>query len=275
MSNSSKLIQIANQLKTASNAEVSLQKLIVHIVKDQIFQNKLFISGGYVRDFVKGILSNDLDLVVQLNGGSKLFCQYLIELFDGYVIYQMLNPSYPTYNIRFKQNVVYDGCEYNVKNASLDISDTSLKRFPEDSDKQKLFIYGTLYQDAMQRDFTINSLFKNICTGQLIDFTGYGINDIKNNLLRTIPGRNKHRLFYDNPKIMMRFCRFFAKYKMNFCKEDVEYIRINAQRLLTLTQQSIRKQLAKVSDDFKQQYYKMAKYVGIYDYLIKYSTDKA
>lgn len=270
MNHSNKLLKLSNILRKSSKAQEKLQLLLPLLIKDQIFENRIFISGGYVRDLVKGISSNDLDLVVQLNGGSKLFCQYLIHLFDGYVVYQMLNPLYPTYNIKFKQNIEYNGKIYNVKGASLDISDTSLKRFSEDSGKEKLFIYGNLYQDACQRDFTINSLFKNISTNKILDLTKHGLQDIKNNLLRTIPNINKNSLLYNNPKIMLRYCRFFAKYKMNYLQQDVQKMREYAQRVLTLQTQSIIKQLKKVTNDQLELYITMAKNIEIYQYIEKY-----
>ena len=270
MSFASKLLFVSNNLRTAGLAQNKLEKLLPLLIKDTIFQNRIYISGGYVRDFVKGVQSNDLDLVVQLNGGSKLFSEYLISLFDGYVVYEMLNPHYPTYNIKFKENIVFDNALYQVKDSSLDISDTSMRRFPQDSNREKLFIYGNLYQDAIQRDFTINTLFKNVSTGKIVDLTGYGVKDIKDNLLRTIPGINRNRLFYDNPKVMLRFCRFFAKYQMKYIEQDVQYMRTNSQRILTLTQDSIIKQLGKVDDSFKQPFIQMAKNIGVYQYIEKY-----
>lgn len=270
MNSSSMLLKISNCLKTASQSQEKLQLLLKEIIIDSLFYGKIFISGGYVRDLVKGIQSNDLDLVVQLNGGSKLFCQYLIQLFDGYVIYEMLNPQYPTYNIKFKQNIEFNGILYQVKNSSLDISDTALIRFPQDSPRQKLFVYGTLKQDAMQRDFTINSLFKNIVNDEILDLTKCGIKDIKDNLLRTIPGVDKNRLFYNNPKVMIRFCRFFAKYKMNYLQQDVQSMRNFAQRVLTIHPQSIQRQVKKVDKQYLNDYIQMAKNIQIYDYIKKF-----
>ena len=103
---------------------------------------------------------------------------------------------------------------FNVQTASIDITDTLKIRYAEDSNEFPLFKNGNLFQDAMQRDFTINSLFLNISNNKIIDFTKLGITDIKNNLLRLIPNRDNEEIIYNNPKILLRYCRFFAKYKI-------------------------------------------------------------
>lgn len=45
--------------------------------------------------------------------------------------------------------------------------------------------FGTPEQDAFRRDFTINSLFYNINNGVIEDFTGRGIEDMKEGIIRT------------------------------------------------------------------------------------------
>jgi tRNA nucleotidyltransferase (CCA-adding enzyme) len=44
---------------------------------------------------------------------------------------------------------------------------------------------GSPLDDALRRDFTINSLFFNINTGDIEDYTERGLNDIKNHIIRT------------------------------------------------------------------------------------------
>jgi len=44
---------------------------------------------------------------------------------------------------------------------------------------------GTPEQDALRRDLTINSMFYNINENKVEDYTGKGIDDLKNKILRT------------------------------------------------------------------------------------------
>lgn len=60
--------------------------------------------------------------------------------------------------------------------------------------------FGTPLQDAMRRDFTINSMFYNINKGVVEDFTEKGLEDLDDKILRTplppmdtfLDGRVKH-----------------------------------------------------------------------------------
>ena len=69
-------------------------------------------------------------------------------------------------------------------------------------------VYGNLEQDALRRDFTCNSLYYDIDSGEVVDFTD-GVKDLKNGLLRTI-GDPAVR-FKEDPVRMMRALRFQAK----------------------------------------------------------------
>jgi len=44
---------------------------------------------------------------------------------------------------------------------------------------------GTPEQDALRRDLTINSMFYNINENKVEDYTGKGLDDLKNKILRT------------------------------------------------------------------------------------------
>lgn len=44
---------------------------------------------------------------------------------------------------------------------------------------------GTPYEDAIRRDFTINSLFYNLQTEEVEDWTELGLKDLQNGFLRT------------------------------------------------------------------------------------------
>ena len=44
---------------------------------------------------------------------------------------------------------------------------------------------GSLKDDVDRRDFTTNSLLKNLSTGEILDLTGMGKQDIKDGIVRT------------------------------------------------------------------------------------------
>ncbi|MCH8503096.1 MAG: polynucleotide adenylyltransferase PcnB [Ectothiorhodospiraceae bacterium] len=69
-------------------------------------------------------------------------------------------------------------------------------------------VYGTVEEDAMRRDFTINSLYYNIADFSIVDFAN-GVPDLKAGLLRMI-GDPEAR-YREDPVRMLRAVRFAAK----------------------------------------------------------------
>lgn len=67
---------------------------------------------------------------------------------------------------------------------------------------------GTIQDDAVRRDFTVNALYENPITGEILDPTGRGLSDIKNRTLRFI-GNPKERIQEDYLRVF-RFYRFLA-----------------------------------------------------------------
>ncbi|CEG40542.1 trna nucleotidyltransferase [Plasmopara halstedii] len=74
---------------------------------------------------------------------------------------------------------------------------------------------GTTQQDAERRDFTINSLFYNLATKQVEDFTRRGIEDLENGRLRT--PLNPRVTFLDDPLRVLRAVRFASRFN---CRLD-------------------------------------------------------
>ena len=68
---------------------------------------------------------------------------------------------------------------------------------------------GTAYEDAMRRDLTINSLFYNVNDGQVEDFTGRGLRDLKNRVVDT--PLDPLVTLKDDPLRSLRAVRFAAR----------------------------------------------------------------
>jgi len=69
-------------------------------------------------------------------------------------------------------------------------------------------VYGTLEEDAVRRDFTVNALYYNIADFSVVDYTG-GLQDLQDHKLRLI-GDPMVR-FQEDPVRMLRAIRFAAK----------------------------------------------------------------
>ncbi len=70
-------------------------------------------------------------------------------------------------------------------------------------------VYGTIAEDALRRDFTINALYYNIDDFSLVDYTG-GLTDIAAKQLRLI-GDDPVARYREDPVRMLRAVRFAAK----------------------------------------------------------------
>lgn len=76
---------------------------------------------------------------------------------------------------------------------------------------------GTPTEDALRRDLTINSLFYNIHTKQVEDFTGNGINDLMAGIIRTpLPALITLK---DDPLRALRCIRFACRFGFSVSSE--------------------------------------------------------
>ena len=69
-------------------------------------------------------------------------------------------------------------------------------------------VYGTLEEDALRRDFTINALFYDLASGDVLDYVS-GVKDIRSGTLRLI-GDPEQR-YREDPVRMLRAIRFASK----------------------------------------------------------------
>ncbi len=91
----------------------------------------------------------------------------------------------------------------------IDLVNLRSETYSEDSRVPEVQI-GTPEQDAFRRDLTINSMFYNINEGKVEDFTGKGIGDLKNRILRT--PLDPLQTFLDDPLRLLRTVRFANRF---------------------------------------------------------------
>ena len=73
---------------------------------------------------------------------------------------------------------------------------------------------GTLEQDALRRDFTINALFLRLNDLQLLDLTEKGLKDIKNKIIRVTDETSADIIFSQDPLRILRAVR--QSFQLNF-----------------------------------------------------------
>ncbi len=103
--------------------------------------------------------------------------------------------------------------------------------------------FGTIEQDVMRRDFTMNALYYDPKQEQIIDYVG-GVRDIKKHLLR--PVISMETIFEEDPVRMLRAIKYSATTdaKMTFMLRHK--IKQSAQLLSTISPSRITEELLKI-----------------------------
>lgn len=133
------------------------------------------IVGGWVRDKILGLDSDDIDLAVENITGDEFG--------------KKLQSHFPQNSSKYQTIVEYEGQPsvlWVARAVIFDDYDIDICRLRTDEypDVPPSEEQGTPYQDSVGRDFTINSLFLNLNTMKVEDFAN-GINDIKKGILRS------------------------------------------------------------------------------------------
>lgn len=208
-----------------------MQKVIDKIkkaIEGTEFENKTFIAGGFVRDMIMGNPSKDVDIVVNIpDGGVKLatFLQKELGATDV-VIFERFGTA----------QIVIDGFD-------IEFVMTRKEEYDENSRKPEV-TFGTLEDDVMRRDLTINSLLLNITTNEVLDLTGRGLLDIKNEFICTTNEPNF--IFQQDPLRLMRAIRFSVRFGFRIEDETFRAIKTNAAVLNKISKERIQDEFMKI-----------------------------
>lgn len=148
--------------------------------------NKLYYVGGVVRDEFLGIKSLDVDIVYE--GNAIEDCAEFGEV-------TRVNPDFGTIRV-------------NIGGREVDIASTRTERYDKKGHLPQVERIGcSLKEDVTRRDFTINSLYKSVSTGEIFDFTN-GVEDLKNKKLRVLHDKS----FVDDPTRIIRALKFSHRF---------------------------------------------------------------
>lgn len=96
----------------------------------------------------------------------------------------------------------------------------------------------------MRRDLTINALYCNVSTGEIVDITGKGVDDIKNYVIRTPAAPDL--TYDDDPLRILRCIRFASRYGWEIEPETFDGMVRNVQRLAIITKERVKDELDKM-----------------------------
>ena len=153
------------------------------------------VAGGWVRDKLMGIPSDDIDIALEGMTGRE-FVRKAFGENSGAII--EANPDQSKHLETVKVNIL----GHEVDFVNLRSEDYADSRVPD----MKM---ATPEIDAQRRDLTINALFYNLDTNQVEDYVG-GIQDLKQGVLRT--PLDPKKTFLDDPLRILRALRFNSRY---------------------------------------------------------------
>lgn len=159
---------------------------------------KLYYVGGVVRDELLGRESLDVDIVYE--GNAIEDCASIGEVIR-------VNPDFGTIRVK-------------VQGREVDIASTRTERYDNKGHLPQVEKIGcSLNEDVLRRDFTVNSLYKSVSSGEIFDFTG-GLEDLKNKKLRVLHDKS----FVDDPTRIIRALKFSHRFRFEL-EENTKKLR--------------------------------------------------
>lgn len=190
------------------------------------FEHKVWLVGGCVRDELLGRqLADDFDLVTT---EDTLKLAGLLESAGASEVV--------TY-ARFGTAMVrWHGARIELVRAR--------RESYEPASRKPVVHPATLMDDALRRDFTVNTLLRDLSTGRIGDPLGLGLGDLEAGVLRT--PRDPADTFRDDPLRMLRAVRFRHKLGFDYAEGLTDALKQEAPRLSIVSAERIRDEWLKI-----------------------------
>ena len=220
-----------------------IDRRILEIRKELIDQgHDCYLVGGCIRDFISKKEPKDFDLVTNARPNK------ILQIFKKEA--RLVGHRFPIVHVR-KGGLVAEIATFRSSN-SLDI----------DYAKSGLIIrdesFGVIEEDVSRRDFTINALYFDPDTNEILDFVN-GIGDLDSRTLKFI-GNPKTRV-QEDPIRLLRYLRFAAKLDFELDKSVISVLENQSHLLTTISS-------ARLYDEFKKIFLQGHAY-KVWNFLIK------
>ena len=199
--------------------------------QDGYTRPELRFTGGWVRDKLLGIQSNDIDIGISTMTGyyfGKFMKQYRDDR-EGQAKYGHLSLGHlAKIEANPEKSKHLETLTTKMLGFDLDFVNLRKETYVENS-RNPAMEFGSPQDDALRRDATVNAIFYNIDTGEVEDLTEHGLADMEKKIIRT--PLNPDKTFEDDPLRILRCIRFASK--LGYC--------IDASAEKSMSKQSIQK----------------------------------
>ncbi len=164
-----------------------------------------YLVGGCLRDCLLGLQPKDFDIATNASPD---------QIKDLFINCRLIGRRFRLAHIHFGRNIIevatfraqhVDATQHNAQ--GMIVHDN---------------VYGSMEEDVMRRDFTVNSLYYNIADFSLVDFVD-AMNDLQNKRI-TLIGDPQLR-YREDPVRMLRAIRFAAKLDFSISPDTAKPIK--------------------------------------------------
>ena len=192
-----------------------------------------FVIGGFVRDKILDRPTKDADIVSSGNG---------IDLAN-----KTAEKFSPKPNVSFFKNFGTAQLKIFSNEIPFEIEFVGARKesYHQNSRKPEV-LSGTIEEDRLRRDFTINTLSASLSKNDFLELIDplNGLEDIENKIIKTpLPAA---QTFIDDPLRMMRAIRFAAQLRFTIEPQTFQAIKENAERIKIVSGERIIDEINKI-----------------------------
>jgi tRNA nucleotidyltransferase/poly(A) polymerase len=191
--------------------------------------NKFYLTGGCVRDELLGVPSKDYDFVVLVSSFEEM--REEIKRNGGEIFLE--KPEFQVIRAKFPN---YGAADFALPRKDGTYTDG---RRPDTTE-----IAQTLLEDSRRRDFTINAMYKNISTNEIVDYHN-GRLDLEDKIIRTVG--NMEDRFSEDFLRPVRAIRFHITKDMKLNSDILTFLRspIFIENVSNVSHERIREEMYK------------------------------
>ena len=219
---------------TAAAAEIALSTLvqrapIAQVLGQQFKENgkKLALVGGSVRDAILGRLGNDLDFTTDAQPDE-------IKT----IIKEVVDNTWDT-------GARFGTISAKLENYDIEITTYRSESYQNDSRKPDVSFGGSIEEDLVRRDFTINSMALELTSEEPIFIDPFnGVLDLAKKIIKT--PNTPEESFSDDPLRILRAIRFSAQLDFEIDKDVYKALLEMKDRLEIISAERIRDEFVKI-----------------------------
>ena len=198
---------------------------------------EVYAVGGIVRDIIIGREPKDLDIMVEPVNSSRE------ARLSGIEFANILAHKHGLH-----EPVIFE--RFGTAKLFIDSEEVEFvmprKEYYEDHSRNPDTEIGSLEQDALRRDFTVNALFLRLSDMRILDLTGRGLEDIKTKTIRVTDPANAGIIFSQDPLRILRAVRQSLQLGFSIEQETFNAMKKAAERIGIVSPERIRDEINKI-----------------------------